>query len=320
MPEYPLRHQPYPGSSGGQRPPSRHLEYTLQHQPNAAHLIPNPSGAGGYLRSGQCSTTGAGPMPMPMPMPTDVRRNSVPSHGLVPTIENPLDQGGQASTPSPGNTAGGPPSNNNNDYNNPLDQTAASGGGLAAPKPIRRRMRMITSCLECRRRKLKCNKMAPCLNCQKFTRDCTYIGPKLDEASQLKLTEMKEKVGSLERHFEQVVVKSATRAGSHELLGGGGLGGPGGAGGRRNTMVADDINDELEDEGDLEPTPMIAPDLTYEDDADGPEDIMDLGIRIGKMRITEKIGGMNRPRLSEEVCLFLAAPERETELTVALRW
>lgn len=308
MSEYPLRHQPYPGSSGGQLPPSRHHEYTLQHQPNASHLIPNPSGTGGYLRPGQCSSTGAGPMPMPMP--TDVRRNSVPSHGLVPTIENPLDQGGQASTPSPGNTAGGPP--NNNDYNNPLDQTSASGG-LAAPKPIRRRMRMITSCLECRRRKLKCNKMAPCLNCQKFTRDCTYIGPKLDEASQLKLTEMKEKVGSLERHFEQVVVKSATRAGSHELVGVG-LGG----GGRRNTMVADDINDELENEGDLEPTPMIAADLTYEDDADGPEDIMDLGIRIGKMRITEKIGGMNRPRLSEEVCLFLAAPERETELTVVL--
>ncbi|KAK0746022.1 hypothetical protein B0T18DRAFT_429054 [Schizothecium vesticola] len=228
---------------------------------------------------------------MSIPMPTDLRRNSVPSHGLVPTIENPLDQGGQASTPSPGNTAGPP----NNDYNT-IDQTAASG--LAAPKPIRRRMRMITSCLECRRRKLKCNKMAPCLNCQKFTRDCTYIGPKLDEASQLKLTEMKEKVGSLERHFEQVVVKSATRAGSHEL-------GPGAGGGRGNTIIADDINDELEDEGDLEPTPMIAADLTYEDDADGPEDIMDLGIRIGKMRITEKIGGMNRPRLSEEILVGL---------------
>jgi hypothetical protein len=307
MSEYPLRHQPYPGSSGGQLPPGRHLEYAPQHQPNASHLIPNPSGAGGYLRSGQCSGTGAGPMSMPMP--TDLRRNSVPSHGLVPTIENPLDQGGQASTPSPGNTAAAPSS----DYSI-IDHAAASG--LAAPKPIRRRMRMITSCLECRRRKLKCNKMAPCLNCQKFTRDCTYIGPKLDEASQLKLTEMKEKVGSLERHFEQVVVKSATRAGSHEL-------GPGAGGGRRNTIIADDINDELEDEGDLEPTPMIAADLTYEDDADGPEDIMDLGIRIGKMRITEKIGGMNRPRLSEEVCLSLLIrlgdrTQREKELTVAL--
>lgn len=300
MSEYPIRHQPYLGSSGGPLPPSRHLEYTLQHQPNASHLIPNPSGAGGYLRAGQCSSTGPGPMSMPMP--TDIRRNSVPSHGLLATIENPLDQGGgQASTPSPGGNMAGAP-NNNNDYNNALDQSAASGGLAAAPKPIRRRMRMITSCLECRRRKLKCNKMAPCLNCQKFTRDCTYIGPKLDEASQLKLTEMKEKVGSLERHFEQVVVKSATRAGSHELVGVGG--------GRRNTMVADDINDELEDEGDLEPTPMIAADLTYEDDADGPEDIMDLGIRIGKMRITEKIGGMNRPRLSEEVCLFLVQEGR----------
>ncbi|KAK1834698.1 hypothetical protein QBC39DRAFT_389085 [Podospora conica] len=271
MSEYPLHHQAYPGSSGGQLPPSRLFDYPLS---NATHTVASSSGAGGYLRSGQYSGTGAGPMPMPMP--TDLRRNSVPSHGLVPTIENPADHGGgQASTP-------------------PIDQASASGLASLAPKPIRRRMRMITSCLECRRRKLKCNRMNPCMNCLKFTRDCTYLGAKLDEASQLKLTEMKEKVGSLERHFEQVVVKSATRSGSYEL-------GSGSGGGRRNTIIADDINDELDDEGDLEPTPMIAADLTYEDDADGPEDIMDLGIRIGKMRITEKIGGMNRPRLSEEV-------------------
>lgn len=55
---------------------------------------------------------------------------------------------------------------------------------------------MITSCLECRRRKLKCNKSHPCTNCVKFTRDCVFLAPALDQASQLKLTEIKEKVGS----------------------------------------------------------------------------------------------------------------------------
>jgi hypothetical protein len=48
---------------------------------------------------------------------------------------------------------------------------------------------------------------------------------------------------------------------------------------------------------------MVALDLTYDDysDGNGTDDLIDLGIRIGKMRITERIGGLNRPRLSEEV-------------------
>lgn len=60
---------------------------------------------------------------------------------------------------------------------------------------------MITSCLECRRRKLKCNKGDPCTNCTKFGRECVFLAPALDQASQLKLTEIKEKVGSCEFDF-----------------------------------------------------------------------------------------------------------------------
>ncbi len=65
------------------------------------------------------------------------------------------------------------------------------------------------------------------------------------------------------------------------------------------------MGDEYDDERDLEITPMVALDLTYEDDADGTDDIIDLGIQIGKMRITERIGGLNRPRISEEVSCWL---------------
>ncbi|KAJ0121663.1 fungal specific transcription factor domain-containing protein [Diaporthe amygdali] len=125
-----------------------------------------------------------------------------------------------------------------------------------APKPIRRRMRMITSCLEC---------------------------PKLDEASQLRLTEIKEKVGSLERQLERDVAKSGSR------------------GFYQQRILADDVEGEFDEERDLEITPMVALDLTYEDDADGADDVMDLGVQVGKMRLTEKIGGMNRPRISEEI-------------------
>lgn len=160
--------------------------------------------------------------------------------------------------------------------------------GSASPKPIRRRMRMITSCLECRRRKLKCNKSNPCTNCLRFSRDCFYLGPKLDEASQLRLTEIKEKVGSLERQLERDVAKS------------------GGRGYYPQRILADDVDEDREEERDLEITPMVALDLTYEDDADGMDDIMDLGVQVGKMRLTEKIGGLNRPRISEEVRTFLS--------------
>ncbi|KAK0618352.1 hypothetical protein B0T17DRAFT_496287 [Bombardia bombarda] len=161
-----------------------------------------------------------------------------------------------------------------------------TGGGLP-PKPIRRRMRMITSCLECRRRKLKCNKSSPCTNCTKFSRDCFYLGPKLDEASQLRLTEIKEKVGSLERQLERDVAKSTTRGGGEPF--------------RQQSIVADGVDENFEEEADLELTPMVALDLTYEDDADGADDLTDLGIQVGRMRITERIGGLNRPRISEEL-------------------
>jgi hypothetical protein len=173
-------------------------------------------------------------------------------------------------------------------------QSPTAPAGLA-PKPIRRRMRMITSCLECRRRKLKCNKSQPCTNCMKFSRECLYIGPKLDEASQLRLTEIKEKVGSLERQLERDVAKSTGRGPGSK---------PGATGGVRQRILADDVEDEFEGETDLDISPMVALDLTYEDDADGvagTDDLIDLGIQVGKMRITERIGGLSRPRISEEV-------------------
>lgn len=64
---------------------------------------------------------------------------------------------------------------------------------------IRRRNRLITSCLECRRRKLKCDKLQPCTNCTKFQRDCVFLAPALDPLGQAKLAEVKEKMGMLER-------------------------------------------------------------------------------------------------------------------------
>ncbi|KAK8083280.1 hypothetical protein PG996_002061 [Apiospora saccharicola] len=182
-----------------------------------------------------------------------------------------------------------------------LGSEAEAGPNPKAPvglKPIRRRNRMINSCLECRKRKLKCSKTSPsCVNCLKAARDCLYIGPRLDEASQLRLAEIKEKQGSLERQLERDVAKSAALTTQRSALG--------------QRILADEIGEEEDDEERyLESTPLAALDLTYEDDADGADDMIDLGIQIGRMRITERIGGLSRPRISEEISAGLSGQYR----------
>ena len=171
-----------------------------------------------------------------------------------------------------------------NEQESPSSSGAAAGPSLSSgpARPIRRRMRMITSCLECRRRKLKCNKSNPCINCLRIGRDCLYLGPKLDEASQIRLTAMKEKVGSLERQLERDV-KTTTKSQQQQRI------------------LADDVEDDLDEDRDLEATDLVALDITYDEDVDDRDDIIDLGLQIGRMRITERIGGLSRPRLSEEV-------------------
>ncbi|KAF2399911.1 hypothetical protein EJ06DRAFT_557004 [Trichodelitschia bisporula] len=158
-----------------------------------------------------------------------------------------------------------------------------------APK-IRRRNRLITSCLECRRRKLKCDKSHPCSNCTKFVRDCVFLAPALDPIAAQKLAEIKEKMGSLERTLEDDVARRGREAGR------------GSGGGGEEGMGEEESGEEegvAEDERDLEPTPLALQDAAYYDDAD--DDIVDLGVQIGKMRINERVGGMVRPKFNAEI-------------------
>ena len=202
-------------------------------------------------------------------------------------------------------------------------------------KPVRRRNRMIHSCLPCRQRKIRCSKATPsCINCVKADRECLYIGPRLDEAGQLRLAEIKEKQGTLERQLERDVARPSLSSPlaltplpatspwpdwrGPRADGGGGAGEGTGMGrrqesGRRRSeggagIVADEVGDGcVDEERDLECTPLVALDLTYDDDTDDVGDTMDLGVRIGKMRITERIGGLSRPRISEEVRLVYSS-------------
>ncbi|KFZ23130.1 hypothetical protein V502_02392 [Pseudogymnoascus sp. VKM F-4520 (FW-2644)] len=100
------------------------------------------------------------------------------------------------------------------------------------------------------------------------------------------LPETRDKVGSLER----LLGKGAQQTASGTTL-------P-----HIKSNPADIKGEDLpqaEDEKDLEPTPLAVVDAVYEDDAD--DDLLDLGIQIGRMRITERIGGFFRPRLAQEL-------------------
>ncbi|KAL1892738.1 hypothetical protein Sste5346_006821 [Sporothrix stenoceras] len=159
-------------------------------------------------------------------------------------------------------------------------------------------MRGITSCLECRRRKMKCGRTQPCDHCHKSGRVCIYLGDRLDPDSQGKITEIKEKVSSLELQLQKSVV--------HQRIGSGLLG---------SDVPAYSLDPA---ENGLEISHMVTSDLIYdhadensmdedEEEDEATNDMIDLGFKVGRMRMTERIGGLNRPRLAEEINVALAS-------------
>jgi hypothetical protein len=191
--------------------------------------------------------------------------------------------------------------------------SSGQGGGDSRSLPtrgerIRRRNRTITSCLECRRRKLGCNKTHPCTHCRLHGRGCVYISNALDPHSQIKLAEIKEEWGSIERKLERDIARVGHPRVDDPL-----------AGRSEEGILAE------EGEQDLEPSPMAVTDAAYEDDADG--ELYDLGIQMGRMRclnhathqvwmyadfrggrINERIGGLYRPMMAEEVRAVTSSP------------
>lgn len=154
----------------------------------------------------------------------------------------------------------------------------------------RRRNRIITSCLECRRRKLKCDRLHPCNHCIKGHRDCVFLAPARDPASKGKLNQFKTSMEILERELESGF-EAGTSSGWTVNT-------------ESNTPATPSTGPDLqvpEDEKNLEPTPLALADITYEDEGD--ELLDDLGFQFGRMRITERIGGYARPRLADEVLL-----------------
>lgn len=157
---------------------------------------------------------------------------------------------------------------------------------------VRRRNRLITSCLECRRRKLKCDKGQPCSNCTKLARPCVFIAPGLDAGAQARLTEVKEKMGLLEQSLEKDVARRALVADGSSATPNGTLPGQG-------ESYSDQEDDE--DTKNLKSTDFALEDAVYCEEEGEDNDMVDLGIALGKVRVTERMGGLVRPKLSEEV-------------------
>ncbi|TPX26062.1 hypothetical protein DIZ76_011521 [Coccidioides immitis] len=176
------------------------------------------------------------------------------------------------------------------------------------PSRIRRRNRMITSCLECRRRKLKCDRLHPCSSCSKSKRDCLFLAPATDAASRMKLTELKNKIGSLERGLERDAAArqgvAIRREASGDAIQERDHDGPGQADGIVDVIGKDDSRLPVpDDEKDLEPTPLAVQDAAYDDDAD--DESLDLGFKLGRMRMTDRIGGLYRPMIADELSAAL---------------
>ena len=57
-------------------------------------------------------------------------------------------------------------------------------------------------------------------------------------------------------------------------------------------------SEEEEDTRNLKSSEYAREDSAYYEDEEGDDDIIDLGIAMGKVRITERIGGLVRPKFS----------------------
>ncbi|RMZ86386.1 hypothetical protein DV736_g6389, partial [Chaetothyriales sp. CBS 134916] len=130
-----------------------------------------------------------------------------------------------------------------------------------------------------------------------------FLAPTLDSISQQKLNEIKDKMGSLERTLEEDVVRRGPRKTKPHKSRKTSIDLPGEA------SSSESEGPVPEDEKALEPTPLAVVDVSHEDDA--TDDMLDLGIRVGKLRMTERIGGFFRPKMSEELGAALLNPKND---------
>lgn len=140
------------------------------------------------------------------------------------------------------------------------------------------RHRRITACLRCRDRKKKCDRKTPvCQNCEKEREECVYAS----DGQQLR--EHKQKLHNLNRSFAKAASRENPQ-GDHPFP---------------RWKYMSQLTKSLLGLENPELNPLIVADPAYEDDVD--DDATDVGIKCGKLRISDRIGGMVRPKMVDEV-------------------
>ena len=145
-----------------------------------------------------------------------------------------------------------------------------------------RRGRAIRSCLECRRRKMRCNRSRPCQNCNRFCRDCIYH-PFPEWPS-----------GATNTSREESNVRSPVQGSGRAFP----------------------PFDTTQNFGYVQPSSFSNHDYNYTPDtlakahryyeADADDDTLDVALQIGRLSITEKLGGYFKPHVASQVSLFLS--------------
>ena len=140
-------------------------------------------------------------------------------------------------------------------------------------KAKQKRNRIITACFECRERKAGCDRKKPiCTRCQDG-RTCIYLDP----PNNALINGTSRKVSSLPSEIKDKVTRLYS-----QCLG-----------------DTKDDGDGSDYEG-LDPSPLVTDSASYDDDADESE-VTDLGFHIGKLHLTDRIGGQYRPGMAHEV-------------------
>lgn len=148
---------------------------------------------------------------------------------------------------------------------------------------------------------MKCDRENPCQNCRALQQQCIYVTSVNPDAQfRQRLTEMKEAKDAIDNTLRGDQPESAK----------------GGSRRKRTRKPEEPMSDDSEtsaDNGHLEPTPLAFQYAAYADEADNIED---LGFRIGRMRIGERIGGYYRPRMADEILRYLQHNPRRSSPSI----
>lgn len=153
------------------------------------------------------------------------------------------------------------------------------GSPRTEENPGYRRGRAIRSCLECRRRKMRCNRSRPCQNCNRFCRDCVYLPFPEWPSGAPSYT----KADSNSQSPEQGGGRGLPSFHTHQ-----------------HTGAVQTSPFTLHDHG-YEPDVLVKREGLFDLNVD--DESLDVALRIGRLSITETLGQLFKPHIAFQVSI-----------------